>query len=225
MDDLLQGTHYPFPHWLTQDHFSSGCLIYRAHSGARRSWLVPGEPLWSPGPQTSTADPAQRLSPEPCQGSSVLQGVTAQRSLPALAERWGFARTTKSHDTQVGEGGLGALEEWGCKSRGRRPDHLPRASLPYFLVLQPWVKILSEAPSHICGEEVSGYVSTLDRGYRKSQHRLGPHGGLKNGLSSLVVHNQGCTCCVHGPAVPSSSEHQQLCWREAEGKGAWRACA
>ena len=36
----------------TQDHFSSCCLIYRAHSGARRSWLVPGEPLWSPGPKT-----------------------------------------------------------------------------------------------------------------------------------------------------------------------------
>ena len=48
LDDLLQGTHYPFPHWpsqSTQDHFSSCCLIYRAHSGARRSWLVSREPL------------------------------------------------------------------------------------------------------------------------------------------------------------------------------------
>lgn len=77
LDDLLHYplTPYPFPHWpsqSTQDHFPSCCLIYRARSGARRSWLVPGEPLWSPGPQTPTAGPAQRLSPEPCQGSSVL---------------------------------------------------------------------------------------------------------------------------------------------------------
>lgn len=67
------------------------------------------------------------------------------------------------------------------------------------------MKILSEVPSHICGEEVSGYLSTLDRGYRKPQHRLGPHGGLKNGLCSLVVHNQGWCAAymdLQCPALP-----------------------
>ena len=159
LDDLLQGTHYPFPHWpsqSTQDHFPSGCLIYRARSGARRPWLVPGEPLWSPGPQTPTAGPAQRLSPEPYQGSPVLQGVTAQPSLPALAESTGVLRGSQKAMTHGwAREGWGAPEEWGCKRRGGRPDHLPVAALPYFPALQPWAKLLSEAPSHICGEEVS----------------------------------------------------------------------
>ena len=124
----------------------------------------------------------------------------------------------------MGEGGLGAPEESGCKRRGRRPDHLPVASLPYFLALQPWVKILSEAPSHICGEEVSGYLSTLDRGYRKSQHRLGPHGGLKNGLCSLV-HNQGWCAAYMDLQCPALPHINSSAGEKQKGSGARRACA
>ena len=131
--DNLQGTHYPFPHWLTQDHFSSGCLIYRAHSGARRSWLVPGEPLWSPGPQTSTADPAQRLSPEPCQGSSVLQGLTAQRSLPALAERTGLLRgPQKAMIHRWAREGWGPLRSGGARAEAGDLITYPELLFPTF---------------------------------------------------------------------------------------------
>ena len=59
--------------------------------------------------------------------------------------------------------GCGAPEKQGFERRGRRPDHLPVVSLPYFPALQPWAQLLSEVPSHICGEEVEALESIRER--------------------------------------------------------------
>ena len=49
------------------------------------------------------------------------------------------------------------------KRRGGRPGHLPVVSPPYFPALQPWAQLLSEVPSHICGEEVEALESIRER--------------------------------------------------------------
>lgn len=107
--------------------------------------------LWSPG-ATDPHRPAllRGSPPEPCQGSSVHSKATAQPS-PALAESTGVLRGPQKAVTRMGEEGWGP-EEWGCKRRGGRPDLPTRSCSSYFPALQPWAKLLSEAPSHICGK-------------------------------------------------------------------------
>lgn len=94
------------------------------------------ESLRSPGPQTPTAGPAQRPPQSPVKEVQP-QRVTAQPSLPALAESTGVLRGPQKAVTRMGEEGWGPLRSGGAREEAGDLITYPQLLFPYFPALQP----------------------------------------------------------------------------------------